>query len=272
MGIVVDFVQSTLWQSESGSFRIAVWGACCIAAAIVGYFFLAFLLARHKSNSSAFDIVTITFFGGMVGSKIHSMIETGQILFPNGFSSAFISSGMNYQGGLILAIFAGCFHVYVSGESVSKTIDLAAIANLISHGIGKLGCFFSGDGCYGIPTELPWGMSFPNGRVPTTQFVHPVPLYELILSWAAAWILYQRSREWINNPASYRPWDNATLGLALMGIFRFFIETVRGHPIVFLGLTSFQLVGASLFAIAMFARLLLSEYMWNNKSRKQKTN
>src|SRR5205823_1740596 len=49
---------------------------------------------------------------------------------------------------------------------------------------GRIGCFLSGDGDYGIPTSLPWGMSFPNGVVPTTERVHPTPLYEF-----AAWML-----------------------------------------------------------------------------------
>ena len=267
----MEFVQPTLWQSESGSFRIAVWGSFFFLAAFTACYFLHHHLARQKSKASAFDIVTVSATAGMIGSKLHSLIETGLIFAPNGLWSAITSSGMNYQGGMILATLAGCFTVFVAGEPVPKITDLAVVTVFISHGIGKLGCFFSGDGCYGKPTDLPWGMSFPNGRIPTTEFVHPVPLYELILSWSAAYLLYRRTEKWISNPDSHRPWDNSTLGLAIMGLSRFFIETVRWHPVVFLGLTSFQLVGAGIFVAAILTRLVLSELLWK-KPENKKTN
>ena len=60
-----------------------------------------------------------------------------------------------------------------------RTLDLAAPAAAIGYGLGRIGCFLSGDGCYGIPTKLPWGMSFPHGIDPIYVRVHPTPLYEL---------------------------------------------------------------------------------------------
>ncbi len=47
-----------------------------------------------------------------------------------------------------------------------RTLDLAAPAAAFGYGIGRIGCFLSGDGCYGLPTKLPWGMSFPHGIEP----------------------------------------------------------------------------------------------------------
>src|SRR6185437_155038 len=61
----------------------------------------------------------------------------------------------------------------------------------LGYGIGRIGCLLSGDGDYGKPTSLPWGMSFPNGLVPTTQRVHPTPIYELIVACAIAWLLWR---------------------------------------------------------------------------------
>jgi len=34
-------------------------------------------------------------------------------------------------------------------------------------------------------------MSFPNGLVPTTERVHPTPIYELIVACAIAWVLWR---------------------------------------------------------------------------------
>ena len=48
-------------------------------------------------------------------------------------------------------------------------LDIASPAAAVGYGVGRIGCLISGDGDYGTPTSLPWGMSFPNGLVPTTR-------------------------------------------------------------------------------------------------------
>ena len=58
--------------------------------------------------------------------------------------------------------------------------DVAAPALAIGLAIGRIGCQLAGDGDYGVPTDLPWGMSYPNGVVPTTERVHPTPIYEML--------------------------------------------------------------------------------------------
>src|SRR6202042_275663 len=97
-------------------------------------------------------------------------------------------------GGLI-----GGFAAYVAVARWKKIPLLAALdagspAAALGYGVGRIGCLLSGDGDYGVPTSLPWGMSFPNGMVPTTQRVHPTPIYELIVALAIAWILWKLGR------------------------------------------------------------------------------
>ena len=50
-------------------------------------------------------------------------------------------------------------------------IDAIAPALVVGYFFGRGGCELSGDGCYGIPTDLPWGMAYPNGLVPTLDLV-----------------------------------------------------------------------------------------------------
>ena len=38
--------------------------------------------------------------------------------------------------------------------------DIVAPCLILGYAIGRIGCFLVGDD-YGIPTNLPWGMSFP---------------------------------------------------------------------------------------------------------------
>ena len=62
-----------------------------------------------------------------------------------------------------------------------QVLDQAALFVPLSMAIGRVGCFASGDGCYGQPTFLPWGVAFPHGSVPTNVPVHPTMLYDAIL-------------------------------------------------------------------------------------------
>lgn len=56
--------------------------------------------------------------------------------------------------------------------------DLVAVCLCFLTIFAKQGCQFSGDGCYGIPTNLPWGMYYIDGTVPSWLPVHPTPIYD----------------------------------------------------------------------------------------------
>jgi len=119
-------------------------------------------------------------------------------------------------------------------------LDLAAPAAAFGYGIGRIGCFLSGDGCYGLETKLPWGMSFPDGIVPTPPFVrvHPTPLYELGAGLLIGTWLWWRG----GKPRG----TGAIVGeyLLLSGIARFLVEFLRRNPKVLWGLSNAQVASA----------------------------
>jgi phosphatidylglycerol:prolipoprotein diacylglycerol transferase len=119
-----------------------------------------------------------------------------------------------------------------------RTLDLAAPAAAVGYAIGRIGCFLSGDGCYGLPTKLPWGMSFPHGLEPTLIRVHPTPLYELAGGLLiGAWLWWRGGK-----PRG----TGAIVGeyLLLAGIARFLVEFIRRNPRVLWGLSNAQLASA----------------------------
>jgi phosphatidylglycerol:prolipoprotein diacylglycerol transferase len=119
-----------------------------------------------------------------------------------------------------------------------KTLDLAAPAAAIGYGIGRIGCFLSGDGCYGIPTKLPWGMSFPNGIEPVFVPVHPTPLYELAAGLVIGlWL-------WLRGGKPHGTGSIVGQYLMLTGIARFLVEFVRRNPKIIWGLSNAQLASA----------------------------
>ena len=133
-----------------------------------------------------------------------------------------------------------------------EMLDAASPAAALGYGIGRLGCLISGDGDYGIPTTLPWGMAFPNGLVPTTDRVHPTPLYELLVAVALFYFLWRLGARALRE---HRP-DGLVFANFLLwtGVARFLVEIIRINPSRLLGLTNAQV--ASLASVVAGGVLL----------------
>jgi len=68
----------------------------------------------------------------------------------------------------------------------TKTGDQFAVPVAVGIGVGRFGCFFSGC-CYGIATEVPWGVVF--GGVDSLPR-HPTQIYEMLFHLTMAVMLY----------------------------------------------------------------------------------
>ena len=81
-------------------------------------------------------------------------------------------------------------------------------------------------------------MSFPNGLVPTTQRVHPTPIYEAVVAVLIYWYLWRQGTKALRGP---RPVGQITAEyLILSGVARFLVEFIRINPRSFLGLSNAQ--------------------------------
>jgi phosphatidylglycerol:prolipoprotein diacylglycerol transferase len=121
-----------------------------------------------------------------------------------------------------------------------------------------MGCLLSGDGDYGVPTKLPWGMSFPGGVVPTTETcvqqgwpadcrVHPTPLYEFFVWMLIAYLLWQMGAYVLREK---KPASLVFCGyLVFTGIARFLVEIIRINPRSFFGMSNAQ--AASLASVLL---------------------
>src|SRR5208283_4342255 len=89
-------------------------------------------------------------------------------------------------------------------------------------------------------TTLPWGMSFPNGVVTTTDRVHPTPIYEFLAWCAIGAFLWHMGKKGLKGPKAKG--EIFCTYLILTGIARYLVEIIRINPRVFLGLTNAQIV------------------------------
>ncbi len=224
------------------TFGLMLWLAAVAAALVVERGF-----RRAHIDADAIGIVAITVVAGIVGAKLWHVVDTPADFRELGWRVLYDSAGFAWYGGLIFGISALVVQGWWAKIGALRTLDLAAPAAAIGYGLGRIGCFLSGDGCYGIPTKLPWGMSFPNGIEPTLVRVHPTPLYEMAAGLLIGWWLWRRG----GKPHS----NGAILGqyLALSGIARFLVEFIRRNPKVLWGMSNAQLAsaGAALAGIAI---------------------
>jgi phosphatidylglycerol:prolipoprotein diacylglycerol transferase len=230
------------WQLNLPTFGLMLWLAAVAAAVVMDRGFkrahIGAGAAVKDAGPDAVGMVAVAVVAGIVGAKLWHVIDTPIEFREMGWRVLWDSAGFAWFGGLLFGISALVFQGWWAKIGGLRTLDLAAPAAAIGYGIGRIGCFLSGDGCYGLPTTLPWGMSFPNGIEPTLVRVHPTPLYELAAGLLIGWWLWRRG----GKPHG----TGAIVGeyLMLSGIARFLVEFIRRNPKVLWGLSNAQLASA----------------------------
>jgi len=221
-----------------GPLNVPTFGLMLWLAAVVGGIVLERNFRRSGISSDAIGMVMITVVAGIVGAKLWHVIDTPSEFREQGWRVLWDTAGFAWFGGLVAGILALVGQGIWARIGALRTLDLAAPAAAFGYGIGRIGCFLSGDGCYGLPTKLPWGMAFPKGIEPVFEPVHPTPLYEFGDSMLiGAWLWFRGKKQ--------RP-TGAILGeyLILSGTARFLVEFVRRNPKVLWGLSNAQLASA----------------------------
>lgn len=221
-----------------GHFNIPTFGLMLWLAAVAAAFVMDRAFKRARLDADAVGMVAIAVVAGIVGAKLWHVMDTPSEFREMGWRVLWDSAGFAWFGGLVFGISALLLQGWRARIGALRTLDLAAPAAAIGYAIGRIGCLLSGDGCYGLPTNLPWGMAFPNGIEPTFVRVHPTPLYECLVGLLIGWWLWSRG----NKP---RPtgWIVGEY-LILTGLARFLVEFIRRNPRILWGLSNAQLASA----------------------------
>jgi phosphatidylglycerol:prolipoprotein diacylglycerol transferase len=234
-----------------GPLTLGSYGLMVATGLICAFFILRADFARRKVSADAEAIIGITGLAGLVGSRIYHVLESPAEFFADPWPQIFTTMGFAFVGAIIGGFFALLYLARRFRIAPLLMLDVASPAGALGYGIGRIGCLISGDGDYGIPTTLPWGMSFPNGIVPTTERVHPTPIYEFLVALVIFWILWKLGARAIKMRA-----PNGTVFaayLVLTGIARFLVEIIRINPRSFYGLTNAQAASV----VSILAGLLL---------------
>jgi phosphatidylglycerol:prolipoprotein diacylglycerol transferase len=174
--------------------------------------------------------------GGIAGSKLYFAVDEGLRTGTPLHELLFSRSGITWYGGLIGGTLAVALGARIHRLGVRVVSSCVSVAAALGQACGRVGCFLVGDD-YGRPTDLPWGVAFPNGSPPVFEAVHPTQLYEAAWLLAVAALLWHRRRE---SPFLFGEY------LALNGLGRFAVEFLRINPELALGLTQPQWIGLAL--------------------------
>ncbi len=215
---------------ELGPVTIYTYGVLLAAAYLLGLR-LAMLRARARGLDSArvLDLGIYIIVSALVGAKLLLLLtDAGKYLENPGELVTLVRAGGVFYGGLIAAVSVALWYIQRIGLPLWTTCDVFAPGIALGHVVGRLGCFFAGC-CYGIPTEVPWAITFTdpfaasNVGTPLNVPLHPTQLYEagaegLIL----ALLLATESKG--------RPFSGRTfwLYMLLYALSRFVIEMFRG--------------------------------------------
>ena len=276
-----------------GNISISSFGFMIVVAFLSTNYILKKDFIRYGYNPDfADDIIFRAALGGIVGAKIYYLIENvGNGAYENiygivnifygiiNFDSSLISlgiqsfgAGLVFLGGLIGGLLMVSLFIKKKGLKWLKMADIIAPLIALGHGIGRIGCLLVGDD-YGIPTNLPWGISFPNGAPPSTVYyiekagysfsdslspstvcaVHPTQIYEMLLYF----IIFIFLRKMLQK----KHFDGEIFinYLFLAGLSRFLIEFIRLNTKYYMDLS-----GAQYISIIM----MLTSIIWHFYYRK----
>jgi len=236
-----------------GPLQLPTFGLMVALALITAAYVLQADFDRRGMNADAFTMITIAGLLGILGAKLYHLLETPAEFFANPLPLLLSRYGFAWFGGFLGGFGALLVMGWRAKLPVREFLDACSPAASFGYAIGRIGCFLSGDGDYGKPTSLPWGMSFPNGVVPTTQTcvqwgspadcrVHPAPLYELLIWSAIGWLLWRLGARILKDPR--RSGEIFCYYLILTGVARFLVEIIRINPPWILGLSNAQVASA----------------------------
>lgn len=172
----------------------------------------------------------------------------------------FWAGGLTYYGGLIGATGAAVILLRRDRFPFWKAADMAGFAVPMGLSFGRMGCLLAGC-CFGAPTSLPWGLSFPPHSSASEQQakahllesvrmwslpVHPTQIYESAASLGIAFVCL-----FFVLPRKRYDGQVFAASLVLYAIARFLVEILRRDARGdWIGLSTSQLIGVGLIGVA----------------------
>ena len=237
---------------EFGPFQIRYYGLIFVFGILLAYLFLRKLAKTRGLSLSGRDFDDALIYGiiGLVaGARLGSVISNiGYYVDDPLKIFAIWEGGLAFHGGLIGLVAAG--YIYCKRKKIRfyDVADIVVIPAALGLAFGRIANFINGE-FYGIPTNLPWGVAFPD----VDGFRHPVQIYEAIKNFLIFGVLWALRNKPL--PGGTLFWSFITLYGAMRFVLEFYKEL---DPLLF-GLTWGQVWSIPMVAagVYMLYRLLV---------------
>ncbi|HPR17504.1 MAG TPA: prolipoprotein diacylglyceryl transferase [Candidatus Cloacimonadota bacterium] len=249
-----------------GLLEIRWYGLFYILAFAIGYLFIRrnyaiknIKLDKEEYESLLFDLMLGVIIGGRIGYVLFYNLS---FYLQNPLQIFKVwEGGMSFHGGAIGVIIAGLLFCRKHKHNFYKLAD--PVMPLVSVGLffGRIGNFINAE-LYGRPTNVPWGMIFPNSDGKPR---HPSQLYEAfaegILLFLITNFMFRRVK---TKGIVFWSW------IGLYGLFRFLLEFMR-EPDVHLGyIWGFMTTGQILCSLMVISSIIAIVLLLNRKNETAK--
>ncbi len=185
-----------------GPIHLHSYGVMMAVAFLVGTW-LGLLEAKRRGldEDKLLNVVIVTLVASVLGARALYVLEhLADFRREWGSVLALWQGGLTLYGGLVAGTFAGLASARRFGLPRWVVADALAPSLALGTMFGRVGCFLNGC-CYGRPTSLPWGVTFPPGSFAALEFgntpVHPSQLYNAaagLVLFVVLWAIRTRVR------------------------------------------------------------------------------
>jgi len=170
---------------EFGPIRLFTYGFF-LALAFLSAIFIGSREARRLGLPVVqfYDMCFYSVVGALAGSRLFYVILDPRPFLDHPLKIfALWEGGLDFQGGLFLALAVAFYYMRRHQLPWRPTLDALSVGMPVGQFFGRLGCFMAGC-CYGKPSHLPWAVTFTNPQTlcPLREPLHPAQLYEAFLA------------------------------------------------------------------------------------------
>jgi phosphatidylglycerol:prolipoprotein diacylglycerol transferase len=237
---------------EFGPIVIRFYGLMYVTALLVGMWLVRKESDRLGLGLSKDDVANYclyTLIAGIIGGRLYYVVFNwgyyGQRLTE---IPAIWRGGLAIHGGVIAGFLFSVWFSQKRDIPLWRLADTVAPALILGQVFGRFGNFMNGD-AHGVPTNMPWGIVFPESSIAGRQFpnmpTHPTMLYELVLNLTWFVVLWKLRK---------RPHQDGflfALYLSLYSLGRFVVSTFRADSLMVGGFRAAHLISLLFILISV---------------------
>ncbi len=169
-------------------------------AIFVGLLIFIALIKKNKgfnnliTEDQFYNVIILSIIMGFIGARLFWTIDEWKNIENWYEILMFWQPGYYLLGSVIGILVVLPFYLKKINVLVLPFLDLVAIYAPLLQSISRIGCFLAGC-CYGLPTNLPWGIIYKNPDCLISDHlryikIHPTQLYSSILLLMIFFIMY----------------------------------------------------------------------------------